>query len=96
MSAMDNMLATMLSKMMPPEIMAALSPENIALYSEQAKAVLEHFKSELDLIKNEQMRQHDLLTAILERLDNVGSKSSNRGRKSIGSDSGSGSGSNGD
>ena len=95
MSVMDDMLASMLMKMVPPEVLAALSPEKLQEYSDQVKALLAHFQNELDLIKSSQMQLDDKIDAVLERLGNERCNyTGGRKPKPVGNDSGSGSGSN--
>lgn len=74
MNAMEKMLASMLSNMVPPEVLAALSPEKITEYTDAIKALIQRFDDRLTDIESNQF-------AILERLENVNNKynSSKRG-----------------
>ena len=74
MSAMENMLGSMLAKMMPPELLAALSPENLQRYSEEARALITDFQTRLTNIEQMLMQNNDLLNALLERANNDGCK----------------------
>ena len=92
MSAMENMLASMLSKMMPPELLVALSPENLQRYSEEAKALITDFQIRLTNIEHMQMQNNDLLNSIMERIsENGGCKytgGKRTGNKPVGSGDG--------
>jgi hypothetical protein len=64
MSAMDRAVLSVLSKLIPPEILAALSPEKLSLYGKQAEEFVNNTKAELAAFKQEQMRQSVLLERI--------------------------------
>jgi hypothetical protein len=91
MSAMENMLASMLSKMMPPELLVALSPENLQKYSEEARALIVDFQERLSHIEQMQMQNNDLLNQLMERVGNDGCKytgGKRTGSKPVGSGDG--------
>lgn len=70
MSAMENMLGSMLAKMMPPELLAALSPENLQRYSEEARALITDFQERMSYIENTQTEIQRQISVIMERLEN--------------------------
>lgn len=48
MSAMDNMLKGVLQSMIPPEVMALITPENMAKLQTNAKAFVDGINEKLD------------------------------------------------
>lgn len=99
MSAMENMLASMLKSVIPPEVMALITPEKMQEFGDKINAYIAEQRESIDLIKQVQMQQLDMLNAIAERLENGGCKynSSKRGTgngNANGNGTGSGNGSN--
>jgi hypothetical protein len=89
MSAMEDMLAKMLQKALPPELMALLTPANIEEFGNNIAAFAAEIRERLSNIEAKQERQRATLE---ELLDHVGRKDSSRRRGSAsGRNSGSGS-----
>lgn len=74
---MEKMLASMLSNMVPPEVLAALSPEKIQEYSDGIKTLIVSFQMRLDALEDTQLKILDLL----ERSANERSNNSGRGSR---------------
>lgn len=84
MSAMEDMLASMLKKAMPPEVAALLTPEKINEFGERINAFLVHVTTQLAAIQGTQ----DEILKKMEGLENVGrNESSGSGSGDGGSDS---------
>ena len=62
MSAMDDMLANMLKKALPAEVMQLLSPENVKEFGEKINAFITDIRERLERIESK-----------LERIENGGS-----------------------
>lgn len=73
MAAMDDMLGKMLQKVIPPEVMAMLTPEKINAVGEGIKNAIIEIKESQAAIITEQERIAATLVLILERMDNAGS-----------------------
>lgn len=88
MSALDNMLADMLKKALPPEVMEMLAPEKINEFGEKINAFIVDIRQGQQAI-NERL---DKIETILERFENEqdNNSSSKRG-KSAGIGNGNGS-----
>lgn len=91
MSAMENMLASMLKSVIPPEVMALITPEKMQEFGDKINAYITEQREDMDLIKQTQMQHSDLLAAIMERLENGGCKY-NGGKRGTGNGSASGNG----
>lgn len=102
MLGMSDMLADMLKKSIPPEVMELLTAEKLKEIGDKANAFITDIRQSLDFIKSQNATTHDLLQSLLERtsdnhvtqlnaitegLANVGSNSNQRpARKRAGSD----------
>lgn len=101
MSAMDQMLASMLGKMIPAEVLELLSPENIQELKEMAGSFVAKISEDLETIKAQNAAiQFQLSTLQLKEIENVnklsqpddnGSGNRSRRRRSNGSGEPSGS-----
>lgn len=101
MGAMENMMASMLQKAIPPDVLAMMTPEKIQEYKDSVSAIWNAHKEQLDRIEQKISVLADIdntLTDIVERLSNGygkrnsvdrGSKGRNRGGSG---DAGNGSG----
>ena len=86
---MQDMVADMLKKSIPPEVMAMLTPEKLKEIGEKANAFVTDIRQSLDYIKVQNATTHELQNAILAKLeatdnDDGNSESGNsepRGRK---------------
>jgi hypothetical protein len=82
MGAMDEMLASMLKNMLPPEVMELMSAENIGHIKDAVNAFVVDIRESLDTIKAQN-------EAILERLNNDNGDGAGNVSGSIGGASGS-------
>lgn len=58
---MSDMFADVLKKMVPPEVMAMLTPEKISEFGERLNAVVSDIRDRMDRIE---AKQNDILVAI--------------------------------
>lgn len=96
MSAMEDMLANMLKKALPQEVMGLLTPEKIQELAEKVNAYIIDTRESLDEIKQNTSCIEQILSrldCIEEELKNVTSKGSGKSSKrSAGNSGGNGSG----
>lgn len=86
---MEDMIADMLRKAIPPEVMAMLTAEKLKEIGEKATAFVEDIRGSLDYIKAQNVTTHEMQSALLARIevlenDNRNGTSGNsrpRGRK---------------
>ena len=64
MSAMDKMFADMILKIIPPEILAMVTPENLNRIQAQVIETLEYYQHGLAQIAGEQLEQRQILERI--------------------------------
>jgi ABC-type transporter Mla subunit MlaD len=69
MSALDKMVADILAKAIPPEVMQMLSPENIKQYGDVATGFITEVRGKLDAILASQERERATLQELSERID---------------------------
>jgi hypothetical protein len=80
MSMMADMMADMLKKALPPEVMELLTPENIKEIGDKANAFIADLRDGINEIKLEQVNQKVLLEEMKGLLDGYGNKDSKRGK----------------
>lgn len=66
---MQDMVADMLKKSIPPEVMAMLTPEKLTEIGEKANAFVTDIRTSLDFIKAQNVTTHELQNAILAKLE---------------------------
>lgn len=69
MSAMEKMLEGILKNMLPPEVLAAITPENIEKITNNAKELKDTLVEGLKAIQVEQSQQRAMLEDLLNDLD---------------------------
>lgn len=65
MSAMDDMLSSMIKKMIPAEVAELLTKDKMEDLGKRITVFVEHINSEFICIRDEQAQQHAMLAAIL-------------------------------
>lgn len=80
MSVMSDMLADVLKKSLPPEVMAMLTPENMQAFKNNAEALVMELRSGIANCQSQNTATHATLDNIVEKLAVIMERTENDGR----------------